>query len=324
MVVAESRAELLQWLNATLDLNYTKVEQCGTGAAFCQLMDSIVGGIPMNKVKYDAKTDYDCRSNWKILQASFNKYNITKVIDVEKLLKCRLQDNLELLQWFRKYWLDNKGYNDDYDAKSKRRVSSGPAPNVMADTTNTARSASSRTSSTSSMSGSRKSYITAGTSPKISNSLASNPRRVSSAAGASRSSMAPATPVQNQPANSKVTQLSKELAETRQEIGSLNEELQEYKISSESLETERNFYFNKLREIEILIQHINDLEEHQKLHEIDELTVPQFAKQIQGILYSTEEGFQSTADVDMSRLADTTNNSQDMPVSDGIIDTEGF
>lgn len=38
-----SRTELLAWLNELLALNYTKVEQCGTGGAYCQILDSIYG-----------------------------------------------------------------------------------------------------------------------------------------------------------------------------------------------------------------------------------------------------------------------------------------
>ena len=33
--------ELLSWLNELLQLNYTKVEQCANGAAYCQIMDAI-------------------------------------------------------------------------------------------------------------------------------------------------------------------------------------------------------------------------------------------------------------------------------------------
>lgn len=39
--MSESRSELLAWLNELLQINYTKVEQCGTGAAYCQILDSI-------------------------------------------------------------------------------------------------------------------------------------------------------------------------------------------------------------------------------------------------------------------------------------------
>ena len=41
--MGESRTELIQWLNRLLQINYTKVEQCGTGGAYCQVMDSIFG-----------------------------------------------------------------------------------------------------------------------------------------------------------------------------------------------------------------------------------------------------------------------------------------
>lgn len=33
--------ELLTWLNELLQLNYSKVEQCANGAAYCQIMDAI-------------------------------------------------------------------------------------------------------------------------------------------------------------------------------------------------------------------------------------------------------------------------------------------
>ncbi|KAJ2936827.1 hypothetical protein H1R20_g234, partial [Candolleomyces eurysporus] len=38
-----SRTDLLAWLNELLQINYTKIEQCGTGGAYCQIMDSIYG-----------------------------------------------------------------------------------------------------------------------------------------------------------------------------------------------------------------------------------------------------------------------------------------
>lgn len=41
--MGESRTELLEWLNNLLQINYTKIEQCGTGGAYCQVMDSVYG-----------------------------------------------------------------------------------------------------------------------------------------------------------------------------------------------------------------------------------------------------------------------------------------
>ncbi len=39
--MGESRTDLLQWINSLLHLSYTRVEQCGSGAVYCQIIDSI-------------------------------------------------------------------------------------------------------------------------------------------------------------------------------------------------------------------------------------------------------------------------------------------
>lgn len=41
--MSASRTDLLAWLNELLQINYTKVEQCGSGGAYCQILDSIYG-----------------------------------------------------------------------------------------------------------------------------------------------------------------------------------------------------------------------------------------------------------------------------------------
>ena len=46
--MGESRSELLAWVNELLQINYTKIEQCGTGAAYCQILDSIYRTFPSN------------------------------------------------------------------------------------------------------------------------------------------------------------------------------------------------------------------------------------------------------------------------------------
>jgi len=47
---------------------------------------------------------------------------MTKNIPVERLVKCRFQDNLEFLQWMKKYW-DTYYSGEEYDAISRRNSS---------------------------------------------------------------------------------------------------------------------------------------------------------------------------------------------------------
>lgn len=47
---AESRVEILHWLNSHLQLSLKRVEECGTGAVYCQIIDSIYRIIVIYKV----------------------------------------------------------------------------------------------------------------------------------------------------------------------------------------------------------------------------------------------------------------------------------
>jgi RP/EB family microtubule-associated protein len=58
--------------------------------------------------------------NFKILQQSFTKLGVMKHIEVEKLVKCKYQDNLELLQWFKKIFDNNAVSARDYNAPQRR------------------------------------------------------------------------------------------------------------------------------------------------------------------------------------------------------------
>eukprot|EP01114_Cavostelium_apophysatum_P015191 TRINITY_DN4092_c0_g1_i2.p1 TRINITY_DN4092_c0_g1~~TRINITY_DN4092_c0_g1_i2.p1 ORF type:complete len:108 (-),score=25.91 TRINITY_DN4092_c0_g1_i2:91-414(-) len=86
------RVELLNWLNDLLKLDYTKVEQTCTGAAHCQIMDAIYPGkVPLSKVKFDAKHEYEWVNNFKVLQNVFDKLGLDKFIDVQKMVKGKYQ-----------------------------------------------------------------------------------------------------------------------------------------------------------------------------------------------------------------------------------------
>ncbi len=63
------RREILEWLNTTLCLNLSKVEQTASGAIACQLLDSLFPGeVSMHKVNWEAKNEYEFVMNYKVLQ----------------------------------------------------------------------------------------------------------------------------------------------------------------------------------------------------------------------------------------------------------------
>lgn len=74
----------------------------------------------MSKVKWGAKHDYEFVENFKVLQQAFAKNDIKRYIDVDKLIKAKYQDNLEFLQWMKRYHDIN--YNGEpYDAVGRRK-----------------------------------------------------------------------------------------------------------------------------------------------------------------------------------------------------------
>merc|ERR1719385_708886 len=90
------------------------------------------GSVQVKKVKFNTKLEHEYITNFKVLQASFKKMNVDKIVPVDRLVKGRFQDNFEFLQWFKKFFDANYG-GQDYDALAMRggeEVGSGgkPAP----------------------------------------------------------------------------------------------------------------------------------------------------------------------------------------------------
>eukprot|EP00072_Mus_musculus_P035188 XP_006503688.1 PREDICTED: microtubule-associated protein RP/EB family member 3 isoform X3 [Mus musculus] len=74
-----SRHDMLAWVNDSLHLNYTKIEQLCSGAAYCQFMDMLFPGcVHLRKVKFQAKLEHEYIHNFKVLQAAFKKMGVDK------------------------------------------------------------------------------------------------------------------------------------------------------------------------------------------------------------------------------------------------------
>lgn len=241
--MGESRQELLAWLNNLLQLNITKIEQCGTGAALCQVYDSIFQDLPMARVKFNVNTEYAYITNFKILQNCFTRHQVDRLVPVESLIKCKMQDNLEFLQWTKRFW-DQYFPGGDYDAIARRKASG--APPSAGPPASAAR--------TSGVGAARR-----GVTPTTGGGAAARPARAMGGGAAS---------------------------------SALMQENNQLKETVTGLERERDFYFSKLRDIELLIQQATEADPEIEKDEDGLL------KQIQAILYSTEEGFEIPAEAE--------------------------
>ncbi|ORX60164.1 hypothetical protein BCR36DRAFT_579615 [Piromyces finnis] len=261
--MGESRTELLTWLNDLLQLNYTKIEQCGTGAALCQIMDSIYpGDVPLRRVNFTTNLEYEYVQNYKILQQVFDKHGIDKAIPVQRLMKCRFQDNLEFLQWMKKFW-DTYYSGNAYDAVARRnaskKVTKKPLNSVKP------RVVTSRPSTASSRSTPTRTTGIKPTGTKTTSTLKTK------------------TVADNHAAEQWAIKKAELEAEYQNTMNELSSEITGLKATVEALEKERDFYFGKLRDIEVLIQ--NQIE-------VAPIECQEFMKDVQTILYSTEDGFE--------------------------------
>ncbi|XP_041269023.1 microtubule-associated protein RP/EB family member 2 isoform X1 [Onychostruthus taczanowskii] len=222
-----SRHDIIAWVNDILALNYTKVEQLCSGAAYCQFMDMLFPGcISLKKVKFQAKLEHEYIHNFKLLQASFKRMNVDKVIPVEKLVKGRFQDNLDFIQWFKKFF-DANYDGKEYDPVEARQGQDAlPPPDPGEQIFNLPKKSHHANSPTA---GAAKS------SPA--SKPGSTPSRPSSAKKAAPSSSA-----------------SKSDKDLETQVIQLSEQVHSLKLALEGVEKERDFYFGKLREIELLCQ----------------------------------------------------------------------
>jgi len=159
---------------------------------------------------------------------AFTKHHVDRTVPVEALVKCKMQDNLDFLQFSKRYW-DKYYPGGEYDALARRKGAGAPAPSMQ-----------------SSGGGARR---------PVGGSSTTGPRtRTPNLGGAGASAAVQA-----------------ENTALKETVG--------------GLERERDFYFSKLRDIELLIQQA--MEANPELEKDEDGIL----KNIQTILYSTEVSF---------------------------------
>jgi len=217
----------------------------------------------LKKIKLNTQLEHEYINNFKQLQSSFTKMGVDKIIPVEKLVKGRFQDNFEFVQWFKKFF-DANYQGQEYSAIDARGGDPlGP--------------------------GLKKGAVTGGARPALAKPTHVSPKQPAQPA-AKPSAPAARQLQQTQPKPSSVVKPQPKPAAggarpshtsssgDLNRIDELTTQLSDVRLNIEGLEKERDFYFGKLRDIEILCQE----------HEAENLTV---VKSIMDILYATEDGF---------------------------------
>ncbi|PFH35033.1 putative microtubule-associated protein RP/EB family [Besnoitia besnoiti] len=319
-----SRTELLDWVNTTFNLSLTKIEQGASGAVYLQIVDGLFGGgakVPMAKVKWNCKFDYEFIQNYKLLQSVFNKQGIKKHIEVDKLIKGKYQDNLEFLQWLKAFYdrqaAQFRSSDKPYNAFERRKLSGTTFPEWAQPQASAASGALSGAKETvPSAQGSSVSSSCSSPSPVLLASLATShtpqsfpaeKRRAgaSSSASASRQSSTPSKtsgrlasasagdlPASEEAAaslgfsgrcastSSRAPGASREL---EAEIARLRSRLESLETEADQARLERDFYFQKLRRIELMCCSSSGVEA---------LSV----KDVLAVLYATDEDIDEEGD----------------------------
>jgi len=249
-----SRHEMLAWVNGNLQSQFGKIEELGTGAAYCQFMDMLFPGtVPLKRVKYNSKLEHEYITNFKILQASFKKMNVDQIIEVDKLTKQKFQDNFEFLQWFKKFFDANYsgGDYDAFEARGGAQMGNGGSRAPVG-----SRSTGGGVSRPSPLKQQNGSTVKP---PSTRNGVGPRP------AGPKTSTRTPQKPVSNGAAA---------------QIDDLTLQVEEMRLTVEGLERERDFYFGKLRDIEVIVGQFAENEADKDM-----------AQRLLDILYATEDGF---------------------------------
>ncbi|XP_021205963.1 microtubule-associated protein RP/EB family member 3 isoform X2 [Bombyx mori] len=251
-----SRHDMLAWVNDCLQSNFAKIEELCTGAAYCQFMDMLFpGSVPMKRIKFKTNLEHEYIQNFKILQAGFKKMGVDKIVPIDKLVKGRFQDNFEFLQWFKKFFDANYG-GAAYDAVAQREGlpmghGGSAAPRAAAAKKPVAPVAK----------------------------VAARPQTIGKAN----------TTVRSPPVN--LSRISQSAKGDSKVVDELNHQINELKATVDGLEKERDFYFGKLRDIEVICQ------------EMEEQHNAPIVQKILDILYATEpvifqDGFAPPEEID--------------------------
>uniref|UniRef100_A0A2P2IAW0 Microtubule-associated protein RP/EB family member 1C n=1 Tax=Hirondellea gigas TaxID=1518452 RepID=A0A2P2IAW0_9CRUS len=246
------RQQLITWVNDLLDLNIKKVEECASGAIYCQIVDCVCGPgkVAMKRIDFDLHYEHEYVKNYKVLQDAFTKIGLEKLVPVDRLTKARHQDNLEFLQWMFQWYQRSLGTDEvvEYDGLRRRCLSKN------------GKTFKSNRNMSSTVAIVRKSRAKPSTKPTTAssgygaNNKRAQPRGVRPQTGSKQTSSAA-----NKNSKSVSRQNQSDLREVQRKTEESQKRIAELTAVAKDLEKERDFYFKKILEVETLVKKGDDV-----------------------------------------------------------------
>ena len=308
------KTEIIKWINETLKMNITRVEQACTGAIYCQLIDCIFPNkVKMNKVNWKAKLETEFLNNLKIMQQALISCKIQKEIDIQRLAKGRYQDNFEILQWFKGIFDNINPDLSNYDPIKRRNNQvltylnvnvnqnkinmKGKIPLKIKNNNNVKSLTKDLNLSTintlsknipSSTIRSEPSFCSESNINEENNSLQTEQFMHNSFNKENLMNDGVQTDLNNEnikinDCNEKIEQLNKEIENKNQENEKFEKENQTIKLLLAEVGQEKEFYLNKLKDIEFIIQKVkynNNIDKINLINYIEKILFSEFATHV--------------------------------------------
>lgn len=209
------------------------------------------------------RSDFEFVGNYKLLQIAFNKHRVQRHVDVDKLIRAKYQDNLEFCQWLKAFYDQSGATRDDYDplearargkggkkyndtlAKAGGAHGSRPAPKGSRTPINAAplpRKPPARPAATAA----RPVPRAANAAPKT-NSTRPGPNTARTGPGAK-----PRVPLKESTSNKADAAIAD--ATLMKKNAEMSTKIVDLETSVQEIEKERDFYFTKLRNVELMLQ----------------------------------------------------------------------
>lgn len=210
----------------------------------------------MSRVNWEAKASHEYVANYKLLQAAFDKNRVQRHVDVDKLIRAKYQDNLEFCQWLKAFFDQAAPPDrDDYDPVAVRAKGKGGKrlePHFRAGggggraATTSRRPAPSRAAPPATV----KKASSAGSAGGGAAGMRSPPVRVARASQ-QKENQRPGRKGTAAGAQADAAVADAQLIKKNAELTSKCAELD---LTLKGIEQERDFYFEKLRGIEVMLQ----------------------------------------------------------------------